>query len=43
MFISGFTLGFMALLKKDTFSRGSVATFSVSAELHKNQNESAHV
>lgn len=43
MFIAGPTLGFMALLKKDTFSRESAATFSVSAELHKNQNESVHI
>lgn len=37
MFIAGPTLGLMA------FSRESAATFSVSAELHKNQNESVYV
>lgn len=37
MFIAGPSLGFMAS------SRESAATFSVSAELHKNQNESVYV
>lgn len=40
MFIAGPTLGFMALLKKGTFSRGSAARISVCAELHQNHNES---
>lgn len=43
MFIAGPTLGFMALQKKGTFSRGSAASFSVCAELHQNHNESVQV
>lgn len=43
IFITGSTLCFMALQKKDTFSRGSAASFSLCAELHENQNESVQV